>query len=67
MTIGEGAGKVAEALKGSPGLLAVLIVSCVWAALTYLGTQNSAIRQHEERIALYERCFPLINPDGDGR
>ena len=64
MSIQEATGKVADALKGAPGALAILLVSAIWAILTYLGVQNTAIRQHEERIALYERCFP-VNTDAE--
>lgn len=62
MTIPEQAGKVAtttvEAMKGHPGLLALIVLQLLQlGVLGFLASANSD-RQQARELALIERCVP---------
>lgn len=59
----EDVGKVGmgavDALKGSPGLLAVIMLNAIILGAIYFAFHDRNTTDHIERIALLERCFPL--------
>jgi hypothetical protein len=63
MSMGEEAGKVAAAavdtLKGSPGLMAVIMLNAIILGAIYFAFHDRNATDHIERIALLERCFPI--------
>ena len=60
---GKVAGNVIEGLKSSPSLLFMMVMMMmlngIFIGFTYQAMQNQASREHEERMNLLERCFPL--------
>jgi hypothetical protein len=63
MTLPQEAGKVAssaiEALKGSPGLLAVILLQLATLGVLYVASQRAQERAHGREMAMIERCYPL--------
>lgn len=59
MSVPEQAGKAIEALKGSPGLLVLVLLQLGTMALLYLATQSNQERDQARELALIERCYPL--------
>ena len=53
MTIPEQAGKAIEALKGSPGLLALILLQFITLGLLYFSDE----RRHAREMAVIERCL----------
>ena len=61
MTLPEQIGKVAESMKGSPGLLAVIFLQMMTLAILYFGAQANAERQQSREMALIQRCMQANN------
>jgi hypothetical protein len=61
--IPQEAGKVAsgaiDALKGSPGLLVLVLLQAATLAMLYFAVEHNRERQQDREMALLERCFPL--------
>lgn len=62
MSAPEQAGKVAtsaiDALKGSPGLLVLVLLQAATLAVIYFAASHNADLWQARQMALIERCFP---------
>jgi len=47
-----------EALKGSPGLLVLVLLQVATLATLYAATQANHTRSQEREVAILNRCFP---------
>jgi hypothetical protein len=54
---------VADAMKNNPTCLAAVLLSAMFALLTYLSLAGERSEMHERQLKLIERCVP---PQGDG-
>lgn len=63
MSIPEEAGKVAgsaiDALKGSPGLLVLVLLQAAIMGMLYFVAEHNADRWQERQLLLIERCYSL--------
>ena len=58
MTLPPEAGKVIDAMRGSPGLLAVIVLQMATLAMIYVVASGNAERQQIRELALIEACRP---------
>lgn len=62
MTIPEQAGKVAsstvDALKGSPGLLALIVLQLITLGVLYFVNDRQNERRQQRELAIIDRCLP---------
>jgi CHASE1-domain containing sensor protein len=60
MTLPE-AGKIIEGMKGTPALLAVIVLQLATLMLIYVVATNTADRQQARELALIEACTAALN------
>lgn len=56
MTLQEAGHKVIDGMRGTPALLAVIVLQMVTLALIYVLAEANAQRIHERELALIETC-----------
>lgn len=67
MSIPEQAGKVAtsavEALKGSPGLLSVILLQLITLGVLFFISQRNAEHRQQREMFMLERCITTRAPE----
>lgn len=56
--VGKVAGSAIDALKGSPALLAVILLQLVTLGVLFIASQRNQERAHAREMFLMEQCFP---------
>lgn len=58
-------GDIVDILKGSPLLLALVLLNCVLLVLVYLGTNDLRAKHSEQMMALIKECFQPRRTEAD--